>query len=79
MSEATSPVDEINAQTDTLSPAQKLPVLEHLASVLREEVLDRKLKRSLWRLCEDLGPVPSDKDIAEIRREMWSDFPRKEF
>ncbi len=33
---------------------------------------------SLYGLCADLGPGPSDEDIAEVRRAMWATFPRED-
>ncbi len=33
---------------------------------------------SVYGLCADLGPEPSDEDIAEVRRAMWATFPRED-
>lgn len=45
----------------------------------RDMLSQRPLKRkSLLGLCADLGPAPSAKEIDEVRREMWADFPRED-
>lgn len=35
-------------------------------------------RRSLYGLCADLGPGPSDTDIDATRQEMWAAFPRED-
>ena len=35
-------------------------------------------RRSLYGLCADVGPGPSDTEIDAIRQEMWAAFPRED-
>lgn len=39
---------------------------------------DTAPRRSLYGLCADLGPAPSDADIEAVRQEMWATFPRED-
>ena len=36
------------------------------------------VRPSVYGLCADTGPSPSDEDIAEARRTMWATFPRED-
>ena len=53
------------------------PTACSLGSLSSEESEDEE--RAAWaeRICEHLGPAPSEADIAEARREMWRNFPRE--
>jgi hypothetical protein len=59
-----------------LSPEQKQQVLQFVDS-LKENAVATTSKRSLLGLWQDLNCHISEEDIAEARREMWSDFPRE--
>lgn len=39
---------------------------------------DMTSRRSLYGLCADLGPGPSDAEIEAVRRAMWATFPRED-
>jgi hypothetical protein len=58
-----------------LSPDQQLKVLNFAQSLSKNEN-SRKPLRSLKGLWADLDIHITEEDIAEARREMWSNFPR---
>ena len=64
-----------------------LEKLRGLPPVKQQEVLDfaefltakpetKQPRHSMRRLCADLKVSISEEDIAEVRREMWKNFPR---
>jgi len=59
-----------------LPPEKQKEVLDFVAS-LKEENGSSKLRRCLRGLWKDLDIDITEKDIAESRREMWSNFPRE--
>jgi Protein of unknown function (DUF2281) len=59
-----------------LPPEKQKEVLEFVAS-LKEKNGSLKLRRNLRGLWKDLNIDITEKDIAEARREMWSNFPRE--
>lgn len=63
-----------------LSPVEKVRLVERLAKTLEVELdaVPKKPKRSLLGLWADSGIAISEEDIAEARREMWSNFPRED-
>jgi len=64
-----------------LSQSEKARLVEWLESTPSEETARRTPvppRQSLYGLCADLGPGPSDDDIKEVRREMWANFPRED-
>lgn len=58
-----------------LPPERKEEVLEFVDS-LREKNLAKKPLRNLRGLWKDLNIDITEEDIAEVRREMWGNFPR---
>lgn len=58
-----------------LPPERKKEVLEFVDS-LKTESLAKKPRRSLLGLWADLNFHITEEDIADARREMWSNFPR---
>ena len=61
-----------------LSPVDKVRLFEKLAPEIERDLqatqtTPRKSLRGLWR-----GANITDEDIAEVRREMWADFPRSD-
>jgi hypothetical protein len=84
MSDTTTNLDEIMTLASQLSPEDKLRVIERLASLIGQDlslspaVPKRSSNRSLYGILADLGPAPSEEDIAEVRREMWANFPRED-
>ena len=55
---------------------QVLDFLEHLKSTSQSRTAPLAPRRSLRGLWADLGIDITEEDIAEIRREMWHNFPR---
>lgn len=73
----------INVEQEILEQLRQLPqekqqeVLDFVA-FLREKTTPKKPRRSLKGLCADLNIKITEQDIAEARREMWSNFPRED-
>jgi EAL domain-containing protein (putative c-di-GMP-specific phosphodiesterase class I) len=57
-------------------PADKQKVVLDFVDSLRKKNGSKKPLRSLRGLWKDLNIQITDEDIAEARREMWSNFPR---
>lgn len=60
-----------------LKLVDKVRLIERVAPQIERELaqipVQRKSLRGLWR-----GVDISESDIAEVRRQMWGDFPRKD-
>jgi hypothetical protein len=61
-----------------LTPEQKREVIEFVES-LKKSPNPRPARRSLMGMFSHLNVHVSEEDIAEARREMWSNFPRGDF
>ncbi|MGH7867398.1 MAG: DUF2281 domain-containing protein [Candidatus Dormibacteraceae bacterium] len=61
-----------------LGPDQKKEVLDFV-EFLREKKARKEPLQSLYGLWADLGVEIGENDIAQARREMWSNFPRESF
>lgn len=63
-----------------LSPVDKVRLLERIASTLKADVESsaKKPLETFEGALAHLGPAPSDEDIAEVRHEMWDNFPRED-
>lgn len=72
--------DEVEALALGLSPIEKVRLMECLAATLEQDLKEQRKAPlpSLHGLLADLGPAPSAEDIDEVRREMWSNFPRED-
>jgi hypothetical protein len=73
--------EQVKELATRLSPAEKARLIEWLEATLGDEHAAPAAvtpPRSLYGLCADLGPGPTDEDIEEVRREMWSNFPHKD-
>ncbi len=77
--EKTVQLEEVQALASYLAPIDKLKLLERLAKMLEQEFTLLAPLDTLDGLCADLGPGPSEEDIAEVRKEMWANFPRENF
>lgn len=69
-------LDHVLKLAEQLSPLDKVRLIERVAPQLERDLqaIDdrpRQSLRGLWK-----GIDLSDEDIAEARREMWSNFPR---
>jgi hypothetical protein len=80
MTDQTLSYEEVVEQALQLTPVEKAQLLEKLASTLKQELAgDQKQPlKSLYGLWADLNVDISADDIDEIRREMWSNFPRED-
>jgi hypothetical protein len=69
-------IDEIITLTRSLSPLEKLKLIEHLTPGLEAAISSsapaqrRRSLRGLWKNIEI-----TDQDIADARREAWGGFP----
>lgn len=57
-------------------PAEKKQEVLDFVEFLNHQSTSRRPRRSLKGLWKDLGVDITEEDIAEARREMWSNFPR---
>lgn len=58
-----------------LPPDKQREVLD-FAEFLKSRILPKRPRRSMKGLWADLGFSVSEKDIADVRREMWKNFAR---
>jgi len=66
---------QAKAQAEGLSPDTYVGRVLEKTLVVEAEPVRRALK-SAYGILAKYGPAPSDEDIAEVRREMWGNFPR---
>jgi hypothetical protein len=73
-------LEQVVALARQLPLVEKIRLIERMAPEIERDMLGQRppRRKSLLGLCADLGPAPSAKDIEEIRREMWADFPRED-
>ncbi len=75
-------LEHVKHLATTLSRADRARLAEWLDTTSRKEPAPSErpatTRPSLYGLCADLGPGPSDEDIAEVRRAMWATFPRED-
>jgi hypothetical protein len=70
---------QAKAQAEGLSPDSYVDrVLEKtLADVPEQPEPVRLPLKNSYGILAQYGPAPSEEDIAEVRREMWANFPRE--
>ncbi len=73
---ATATLEQVLRLAKLLSPVDKVRLIERLAPDIERDVARGQPApgvslRGLWR-----GVDITDDDIAEVRREMWDNFPR---
>ena len=80
MTESTLTYEEIAKLALNLPVADKLRLIERLATRVRYDVgSEPAVPRQSWRgLLADLGPAPSAEEIDEARREMWGGVFRED-
>jgi len=73
MSANTPQLEMVIAQAITLSPLEKVRLVEEVMATLEHDLKgsDQQPRRSLLGVLAHLGPAPSAEDIDEARREMW--------
>jgi hypothetical protein len=72
--------EEVVQSALKLSPMDKVRLIERLASVLKYDVASQVTapRQSLYGVLANLGPAPSEEDIAEARRDMFAGIARDE-
>lgn len=80
MSENLSEFDQVMALAQTLSPLDKVRLVEQVMAILEQELkaANPKPRRSLLGILAEYGHAPSAEDIDEARREMWGNFPHED-
>lgn len=74
-----SKVDEALSMLEQFSAVEKIQVIERLVGMLGREIPQEPAPlKSLYGLWADLNIDVSEEDIAEVRREMWANFPRED-
>ncbi|MBF2072928.1 MAG: DUF2281 domain-containing protein [Synechococcales cyanobacterium C42_A2020_086] len=58
-------------------PVDKQQEVLDFAEYLKQKIVVKRPKRSIKGLCSDLNIHITEEDIAEARKEMWSNFPRE--
>jgi hypothetical protein len=73
--------DDVVKDALELSTYDKVRLIERLASAVKYDVPsseERLPLASARGILAKYGSAPSDEDIAEVRREMWANFPRED-
>jgi hypothetical protein len=70
--------ESIIEKIKSLTPEQQREV-ELMVERLANRNQEKRPRRSLMGLFEDLNLHITEEDIAEARREMWGNFPREDF
>jgi len=68
-------VEEAVLEKLRMLPADKQREVLDFVEFLQLKNIGKRPRRSLKGLCADLGIHITEEDIAEARREMWSNFP----
>ncbi len=71
-------LDEAVQLVEQLSPMDKVRLIKKFSAQIQRELMasrnkPRKSFRGLWK-----GSNITDSDIAEVRQEMWKNFPRED-
>ncbi len=71
-------LEQVLSLANQLSLMDKVRLIEEITPRIKQEIqtspsAPRKSLRGVWK-----GTHISEQDIIEIRREMWSDFPRRD-
>lgn len=66
--------DEVLQAVEKLSLEDKIRLVELLKAEVHPDSSfeQRRARRSLLGIAAHLGPAPTEEDIAEVRREVWS-------
>ncbi len=78
MSQNTPELEAIITQIATLSPLEKVRLVEQVMATLERDLspTQPKPRRSLYGLWSDVSVSADDIDVA--RQEMWGNFPRED-
>ncbi|MCU0285804.1 MAG: hypothetical protein MUF15_05345 [Acidobacteria bacterium] len=55
-----------------------IPVGEHKVVLVIDEKIETEKKKSLLGLWKEYGKAPGSKEIDEMRKEVWENFPRSD-
>ena len=69
--------EQILEKVDAL-PAERQQEVLHFAEFLAGRYAAKGPRRSSRGLWADLGVEITERDIEEVRREMWANFPRED-
>ena len=61
-----------------LPPEKQQEVLDFV-EFIKSKSRSKVARRSIKGLCADLEVHITEEDIAQVRREMWGNFPREDF
>ncbi len=80
MKEKVVTLEEVLTLARQLPARDQVRLIERLAPEIERAlvVVQPPPRKSLWGLCADLGPAPSEEEIDRIRREEWAGFPRED-
>jgi hypothetical protein len=80
MTDQAAPLDQVVAQALTLSPLDKVRLVEQVMATLEKDLKaeEAKPRRSLLGALSEYGDAPSADEIDKARREAWSNFPRED-
>jgi hypothetical protein len=70
-------IEEAVIETLRNLPVDKQQEVLDFAQYLKQKVTPRHPRRSLKGLWADLDIHITEEDIAEVRQEMWGNFPRE--
>jgi hypothetical protein len=78
MSDTTIELNEALMIARSLSPLEKVRLVEEVMALIEEDLTQRQPtpKRSLYGLWKDVHITAED--IDEVRKEMWDNFPRED-
>lgn len=71
-------LEKVLGSAKLLSTNDKIKLIKRISNQIEQELKTNSSKpqrslRGLWR-----GQTVSDKDIAEVRKELWGSFPRED-
>lgn len=80
MSENIVELEQVVAQALTLSPLDRVRLIEQVAATLKQPLSDfpHKPRRSLLGVLSSHGSAPSSQEIDDARHEAWRNFPRED-
>ncbi len=62
----------------TLNIPKDIPLGEHKIVVVIDKKIEPKKKKSLLGLWKEYGKAPGSKEIEEVRKKVWGNFPRED-
>jgi hypothetical protein len=75
-------VEHIAQMVQKLSPSEKFELVKliivDIQSIITDKTPENPSLHSAYGICSDLQPVPSKEDITQMRKEIFSGFPRED-